>query len=189
MRSDLNALLTALQSDEPDAMANLVTELRPRLAGFFIRNNAPDTDIDDLIQTVLIKLWRLKDRFRPKTQTASPYIRQMAMNCLRDHMRTIGRQRRGGGRDRVSLKDVDVPDDAESAQVSLERSEVRDTVKAVVRGLRGPVRQVCRMQIAGVSKKQIAADEGCRQNTVHRHFQTAFERLRRNKRLKRLVLQ
>ena len=84
MPRDLNVLMIAVQNDDPEAMTDLFNVLKPRLAGFFLKCRAPDSDVDDLVQLALIKIWKSRDRFKPESQTASAWI--LTVTVLQHHI-------------------------------------------------------------------------------------------------------
>jgi RNA polymerase sigma factor (sigma-70 family) len=189
MPRTLNQLMIAVQNDEPDAMTELFNVLQPRLAGFFVKCGAPDSDVDDLLQLTLIKVWKSKDRFKPESQTASAWILTIGKNLLRDHVRHVTRKCRGGDRKHVSIEQVEVLTDKDSAPELAERAEIRSKVRNAVRRLPGETQGICRMHLKGASSREIAERFDCTGPKVLRQIVAAKNLLRKKRRLVSLALQ
>jgi RNA polymerase sigma-70 factor (ECF subfamily) len=90
---DRGDLLARCQQGDPDAFDLLVSEMAPRLKGYFLRQGAEAATADDLAQNVFVRVLQSLDRYRPAGQMSAYFLR-IARNLWIDHTRRAWRLRR-----------------------------------------------------------------------------------------------
>jgi len=72
----------------------LVELYSPLMRGWLIRNGAALSDVDDIVQDVLIRVVRLIPDFRlePRPGSFRSWLRSITVNCLREHARRRRKQ-------------------------------------------------------------------------------------------------
>lgn len=69
------------------AFADLFRYFAPRLAGFFGRAGIEPSVRDELVQEVMLRVWRHADQFDPGRASASTWVYAIARNARIDHQR------------------------------------------------------------------------------------------------------
>ncbi|MFZ5693460.1 MAG: sigma-70 family RNA polymerase sigma factor [Pseudomonadota bacterium] len=156
-----------------EAFAKLFDFYAPRLKAFLMRRGATADIAEDLVQDVLLNVWRKAAQFDPARADASAWIYAMARNVRIDLVR---RQRRAEAyvKSEASFgSDIDWPEDA--AVVS-ERERLVQTAMA---GLSTEQTEVVRLSFfEGVPHSEIADRLGIPLGTVKSRLRLAFARLR-----------
>lgn len=73
------------------AFARLFDHFAPRLKGFVIRGGAPAAQAEDIVQDVMLSIWRKAHLFDPERAQVSSWIYQIARNRQIDIIRKEGR--------------------------------------------------------------------------------------------------
>jgi RNA polymerase sigma-70 factor, ECF subfamily len=123
-------------------------QYRGELKGHCARILGSASDADDAVQDTLVRGWRHIDRFEGRASLRS-WLYRIATNVCHDMLR--GRQRRVFATD---LADGDVIDDADPADVAVERDAVRRAFVAAVVQL--PPRQRVAMILCDVLRWEAA---------------------------------
>lgn len=90
---DRGDLLARCQQGDPEAFDLLVSEMAPRLKGYFLRQGAEAATADDLAQNVFVRVLQSLDRYRPAGRMGAYFLR-IARNLWIDHTRRTRRLRR-----------------------------------------------------------------------------------------------
>src|SRR5919201_3460900 len=86
------ALITAWQTGDEQAAAELVRRHARALARFLAGAGAPDSDLDDLVQETFIRAFRSVDRFRGQCQFRT-WLLTIGGNVLKDFGRRASRRK------------------------------------------------------------------------------------------------
>ena len=89
------SLLESLRAGSgQESWDTLVRLYSPLIRGWLVRNGAPPNEIDDVVQEVLVVVVRRVSEFKRQSHAGSfrGWLRQIAVNCLRDHWRRKGKQ-------------------------------------------------------------------------------------------------
>ncbi|MEO0600568.1 MAG: sigma-70 family RNA polymerase sigma factor [Myxococcota bacterium] len=157
-----------------DAFAELFARFAPRLAGFFRSAGLSPVVRDELVQEVLLRVWKRAAQYDPKRATVEAWIFAIARNARIDHFR------RPASRAHVEPLDPAFVDDtiahAEDVAVLRQRAE----------GLRQALDTLPEEQSAILVQayfhhktlREIASDAGLALGTVKSRVRLAFARLR-----------
>ena len=172
---DLDALLLRIaRHRDRGAFAALFEQVAPRLGGFFARSGLDPVVRDELVQEVLLRVWRKAHLFDPARARATTWIFAIARNARIDHLRRPAVQAQVSELDPTWVDDASVPADRVVAQ-----RQVADGVRAALEAL--PSEQAAILEAAYFEHKTlkaIATEAGIALGTVKSRVRLAFHRLR-----------
>ena len=168
---ELKALMLAGLDGDGAAYARLLTALRGRLQGFYVRRmGGHAADAEDLVQETLIALHARRASF-DRAQPLSAWIYAIARYKLIDHYRRAGR------RIQVALDDAGelaAPDESAAAEARLD-------VDRGLTGLPPRARDLVRsVKIEGTPVAEVAQRTGMSETAVKVAVHRAFGRLSRS---------
>jgi RNA polymerase sigma-70 factor (ECF subfamily) len=156
-----------------EAFAKLFDYYAPKLKAFLMRRGAAAEIAEDLVQDVLLNIWRKAEQFDPARADASAWIYAMARNVRIDLAR---RQRRAEAYVKSEApfeNDIDWPEDAALV------SEREKMVRAALAGLSAEQTEVVRLSFfEGIPHSEIAERLRIPLGTVKSRLRLAFARLR-----------
>ena len=169
MREPLEALIERCRGREEDAMSELVSRFRAwalDLAAALVSDVSLAEDVvQEAFTTALLRLPELRDPL-----AFAGWLRQI----VRTHANHLMRKRR-----EVPLAEEDSPACGSSSSADLERNELREYVREVVRGLPRAMRDTTELfYLEERSCAEISAMLDVPQGTVKRRLHDARERLR-----------
>lgn len=137
------AIMERLRDGDDDAIAELVERYQNELVGFFYHHCWDQATAEDLAQTVFIKVYRARARYRA-TAKVRTYLYRIAHNAWIDHVRrrkpTISLDA-DHGHDGFRLADVLAADDIDPERAS-RANVVRERIRAAVAELSEGQREV-----------------------------------------------
>jgi RNA polymerase sigma-70 factor (ECF subfamily) len=170
----LNACLQKIASSaDRGAFMQLFDHFGPRLKYFLLQKGCTDGEAEDLVQDVMLTVWRKAKQFDPGKAAASTWIFTIARNRFIDTKR----------RERVMV-DFDTCPEAEqvseeTAEDEITQSELAADVAAAMAELPQAQAEVIQMAfIDGKSHSEIAEELGVPLGTVKSRIRLAFARLR-----------
>lgn len=171
---ELNICLkrVAASADRESFMA-LFDHFGPRVKFFLMRQGCSDGEADDLVQDVMLTVWRKARQFDPQKAAASTWIFTIARNRFIDVKR----------RARVMV-DFDTCPEAEqadetTAEDNMRQTELSSDVAAALAELPDAQAEVIRLSfIDGKSHSEIAEELGVPLGTVKSRIRLAFGRLK-----------
>jgi len=170
MSSDAE-LMERWRRGESAAFEELAQRWRQPLARFLFRLVGCADAVQDLVQEVLVRLYRSGPRYQENGAFAA-WLYRIALNIGRDALRRVRREP-------LPLVGPGPPDGAISAERSCERRELADVVSRVVAELPEPLRVVVALRHdEGLSFEQIARLTGTPATTLKSRFAAALLRLR-----------
>ena len=90
--TDLAVLLQLVaENRDKTAFARLFDHFAPRVKGFLRRNGTAEAQLDDVVQEVMIKVWRYAERFDPKKGKLTTWIFTITRNVRIDLLRKENR--------------------------------------------------------------------------------------------------
>ena len=149
--------LTTLTT-EKDAAARIASEYGPlllRVAAGYTDNAA---DRDDLVQEILIAIWRALPAFRGEASERT-FILRIA------HNRSVSFSIRLRSFERLPEGDA-IADPNPTPDAELQSAELRERLQAAIRKLPAAQREAVMLQLEGMSRKEIAAIQGTTENNV-----------------------
>ncbi|WP_082166480.1 sigma-70 family RNA polymerase sigma factor [Octadecabacter temperatus] len=86
--SDLTAAMIAVRNDrDRDAFALLFDHFAPRLKGFIMRTGTGSGQAEEIVQDVMLTVWRKADQFDPERAQVSAWVYQITRNRQIDVIR------------------------------------------------------------------------------------------------------
>lgn len=168
-----NWIVAIAASRDRDAFASLFDHYAPRLKAFLIRRGAAPEIAEDLVQDVLLNVWRKAAQFDPSRADASAWIYSIARNLRIDLARRDKRAEAYMKSEAAYEDDFDWPEDAAVA------SEREKLVRSAMNGLSTEQGEVVRLSFfEGRPHSEIAERLGIPLGTVKSRLRLAFARLR-----------
>lgn len=171
----LNGLLLSVAQDrDRSAFAALFQHFAPRLKAYLSRLGADSTTAEELVQEVMLLVWRRADTFDPRQASASTW------------MFTIARNKRIDGLRRERRPEIDpddpalVPTAEDSADRRLELLQDSDRLRRALTML--PPEQAELLRLAYFEDKPhsaISAERGIPLGTVKSRLRLALDKLRK----------
>ncbi len=172
--SSLESLLQRVAARDRAAFAELFDRMAPRIAGVLARGGLDPGVRDELVQEVMLRVWRRADQFDPRRASATAWLFTIARNARIDHLRRPAVRARVESLDPAWV-DAEVPlADDEVAQRQL-AEQVRDALGDL------PEEQAQILRAAYYEHKTlraIATEGGLALGTVKSRVRLAFQRLR-----------
>lgn len=166
-------LLAAIAVErDRDAFRELFAEWAPRFKGFVVRRGVAPAQADDLVQDILLTVWRKADRYDAERASASTWLFTIARNRMIDCLRR--EQRPTVELDDPALVPMD-PQQAEAVEKEQDGERIRTALQAL------PDEQAVILQRAyfgGETLKGIAHDLQLPEGTVKSRVRLALQRLR-----------
>ncbi|WP_029010324.1 sigma-70 family RNA polymerase sigma factor [Azospirillum halopraeferens] len=173
--SSLDDLLLAVgRRRDRAAFAALFERVAPRLKAFLRRQGCDAGQAEELVQEVMLVVWRRAELFDPARATATTWIFTVARNRRLDALRRESRPEIDPGDPML------VPDPVEWADHRLETAQSAGRLRAALDDL--PPEQADLVRLAYFEDKPhttIAAERGLPLGTVKSRVRLALERLRK----------
>ena len=160
-------------SQSREAFAELFGYFAPRLKSYMLRLGASDGEAEDLVQDVMITVWRKAALYDRRQASVSTWIFRVARN------RRIDVQRRNRRPDLEPDDPVLSPAPVEQPEETVNRAQIEDVVRRELVLL--PEEQLVLLQAAfyeGLSHSEIAEKYNLPLGTVKSRIRLAFGRLR-----------
>ena len=166
----LTDLVRRAQQGDEAAQRSLIVDYQRRMAGFIYAIVGRSDAIEDLAQTVFIKMIRALDRLRDPAQF-EPWLFRLARNTCIDHLR---RQR---------LRRIFMPFSAEHAEIpeppGAVDAEELDALRHALSHLRPADRALVALAQEGRSQAEMAQITGTSEVVIKARLHRARERLRK----------
>jgi RNA polymerase sigma-70 factor (ECF subfamily) len=166
-------IVAIAESRDRDAFARLFEHYAPKLKAFLMRRGATAEIAEDLVQEVLLNVWRKAAQFDPARADASAWIYAMARNVRIDLVRRQRRAEAYAKSEALFENDADWPEDPAVV------SEREKLVRSAMTGLSTDQIEVVRLSFfEGWPHSEIAERLGLPLGTVKSRLRLAFARLR-----------
>ena len=168
------ALVEAIAAERSkSAFASLFEYYAPRLKGYLRRLSADDVLAEELVQDVMLTVWRKANQFDRRKSAVSTWLFTIARNRWIDTMR----------RDRSGELDPHdpmlLPDDPEPPDESIDAARRAERVREALDALPEEQVELIRMAFySGISHSAIAEQTGLPLGTVKSRLRLAFSKLR-----------
>lgn len=162
----------ALRQDR-QAFIALFEHFAPRLKGFLISGGAGLEQVDEIVQEVMLVVWRRAGSYRPDRAAVSTWIFTIARNRRIDRIRRTRRPKLDPEDASLRPAQDPAPDDA-----SAQRRRA-DRLRAAMESLPSEQAAVIRRAwLEGIPQAQVAAELGLPVGTVKSRLRLAMSRLR-----------
>lgn len=168
------ALVEAIAAERSkSAFASLFEYYAPRLKGYLRRLSADDVLAEELVQDVMLTVWRKANQFDRRKSAVSTWLFTIARNRWIDTMR----------RDRSGELDPHdpmlLPDDPEPPDEAIDAARRAERVREALDALPEEQVELIRMAFySGISHSAIAEQTGLPLGTVKSRLRLAFSKLR-----------
>ncbi|MDG1479354.1 MAG: sigma-70 family RNA polymerase sigma factor [Myxococcota bacterium] len=162
----------ALRQDR-HAFISLFEHFAPRLKGFLISGGAELEQVDEIVQEVMLVVWRRAGSYRSDRAAVSTWIFTIARNRRIDRIRRTRRPALDPADTILQPTQAPAPDDASAQQRRAE--QLRSALESL------PVEQatvIRRAWLEGIPQAQVAAELGLPIGTVKSRLRLAMSRLR-----------
>ena len=167
------ALIAAIAVErDRDAFRELFAEWAPRFKGFVLRRGVAPAQADDLVQDILLTVWRKADRYDVQRASAATWLFTIARNRMIDCLRR--EQRPTVELDDPALVQLE-PAQADAVEKEQEGERIRGALAAL------PDEQSVileRAYFGGETLKGLALDLELPEGTVKSRVRLALQRLR-----------
>lgn len=154
------------------AFAALFDHFAPRLKGFVMRGGAPAAQAEDVVQDVMLTVWRKAHLFDPERAQVSSWIYQVARNRQIDVIRKEARPMP------EALKAEEPEHEPDASQV-LGLEQETDVLRKALAGLNPAQREMIEKAYIGeLSHSDIAEETGLPLGTIKSRIRLGLERLR-----------
>ena len=169
---DGEALLAAIsRSHDREAFRQLFNAYGPRVKRFLCARGAPEALAEEVVQDVMLKVWRKASLYDPTKAAAGVWIHSIARHCLIDRMRSERRPEiEPDDPNRVPPAPADEQFASAEGQRALTRA-IQELPPTEVEVLRAAY-------FEGLSLREIAERQALPLGTVKTRMRTALQRLR-----------
>lgn len=153
------------------AFAELFSWAAPRLRAWLRRRGAPESQVDELLQEIMLTVWRQAERYDPHRASVAAWIFTLARNKHVDRVRRVARALPPP--EEIAPAAVPAPDRLTAAL------RQRDRLLAAVAALPPDQAEVIRATFLDEhSQRETAAAQGLALGTVKSRTRLAFRKLR-----------
>lgn len=153
------------------AFSALFDHFAPRLKGFVMRSGAGSAQAEEIVQDVMLTVWRKAEQFDPARAQVSAWIYRIARNRQIDVIRKEGRP----------LPDElgeDPSTELDASQILAVEQEISQLKKALER-LKPDQREIIKQAYLGeLTQQEISAQTGLPLGTIKSRIRLGLERLR-----------
>lgn len=171
-KQDWAAILTRIATQDRAAFSELYEHFAPRIKGWVLRMGAPRSKAEDIVQDVMLQIWRRAAQFDASRADAGTWIFVITRNRFIDLVRQEKHPELMPD-DPALIDSTPLPDAA-----LLERQRAA-RVAAALQQLPAAQRAIIRQSYFGdLTQQEIATRDGVPLGTVKSRLRLAFERLR-----------
>ncbi len=164
--------IAQIATQDREAFATLYDHFAPRIKGWVIKIGAPTGKAEDIVQDVMLQIWRRAGQFDRARADAGTWIFAIARNRYID----IIRQEK---RPEIAIDDPVLVSDEDTPEQALNTRERAERVAAALSQLPQAQRQIIEQSyFAELTQQEIATQDGLPLGTVKSRLRLAFGRLR-----------
>ncbi len=153
------------------AFAELFDHFAPRLKGFIMRSGTSNAQAEEIVQDVMLTVWRKSDQFDPKRAQVSAWIYQIARNRQIDVFRKNARP--------LPEELRHEPDAEPDASAMLAVDQEATLLKRAIGRLKPEQRAMIEKAYLGdLTHQEISTETGLPLGTIKSRIRLALERLR-----------
>ncbi len=167
-------LLTRIATDsDRDAFRALFVHYGPRIKAVMLKAGADQQLAEDLVQDVMLNVWRKSKLYSPERGAVSTWIYTIARNARIDKLR------RGSSKPYEDLDDVELASEEADGEDMVIANEISGRVTDALSELPDDQRQIIRMAyIEDLSQSDIASKLSIPLGTVKSRMRLAYGKLR-----------
>lgn len=164
-------MLAVRDTRDRAAFAALFDYFAPRLKGFVMRSGMPGGQAEEIVQDVLLTVWRKADQFDPHRAQVSAWIYQIARNRQIDHFRRENRP--------IPEELAQDPETEPDASHILALDQEAQHLKQALATLKPDQRTIIEQAYFGeMSHQDISTSTGLPLGTIKSRIRLGLERLR-----------
>jgi len=155
------------------AFAELFEYFAPRIKSYLIRLGSEATNAEEIMQEVMLNVWRKAEQYDRKQASVSTWIFRIARNRRIDTLRRTNKPELDAEDPMLQPAEIETPD------ITVNRVQLESRVREVIETL--PEEQLVLLKAAfyeGLSHSEIAKSFGLPLGTVKSRIRLAFTRLR-----------
>ena len=165
-------MLAVRDRQDRAAFGNLFDHFAPRLKGFFMRSGTPAGQSEEIVQEVMLSVWRKAGQFDPQRAQVSAWIYQIARNRQIDMIR---KERRPMPDDLDQDTETE-PDPAEILVIEQEEQALKQALAQLKPDQRAMIEKAYWGEF---SHQEISSQTGLPLGTIKSRIRLGLERLRR----------
>lgn len=171
---DAALMLRVGRDRDRSAIAELATHYAPRLKGWLVNRGAISETAEDLVQDVLVKVWKKAETFDPKKASFSTWVYRLTRNCWIDHKRKHDRLQPTAPDVMQTLADKAI----DGVDQTYDQQEAAKAVNEALAELPPDTKSMLQMSFfEGLSHSQIATRTGLPLGTVKSRIRAPLKRL------------
>lgn len=164
-------MLAVRDQRDKAAFAQLFDHFAPRLKGFAIRSGSAPAQAEEIVQDVMLTVWRKSDQFDPHRAQVSAWIYQITRNRQIDLHRKLGRPVPEELKEDPGLE----PDASQILAVQQETSKLKDALAKLSPNQREVIEKA---YLGELSHQDISDTTGLPLGTIKSRIRLGLERLR-----------
>lgn len=166
------AMLAVRDQRDRVAFATLFDHFAPRLKGFVMRSGTPAGQAEEIVQEVMLTVWRKSAQFDPQRAQVSAWIYQIARNRMID----VIRKERRPMPEEWQIEPDPEPDPRDILELEQEVGYVRTAMAQLSPEQRDMIE---RAYMGELSHQQISSQTGLPLGTIKSRIRLGLDRLRR----------
>nr|WP_242651037.1 sigma-70 family RNA polymerase sigma factor [Yoonia tamlensis] len=164
-------MLAVRNNRDRNAFAQLFDHFAPRLKGFIMRSGTSSGQAEEIVQDVMLTLWRKADQFDPERAQVSAWVYQIARNRQIDVIRKENRP----VPEELSQDTDQEPDASQVLAIEQEAGQLKDAIAR----LKPDQREIIEKAYLGeLTHQQISTQTGLPLGTIKSRIRLGLERLR-----------
>jgi RNA polymerase sigma-70 factor, ECF subfamily len=170
---DLAALIGRVRDRDRRAFEQVFVHFGPRVKALMLKSGADPALAEDIVQDVFVAVWRKAGQFAPERGTASAWIFTIARNAR------IDRLRRQSSQPYEDVAEIELADDAASADEELDAAQRAELVASALTELPDDQRQVIELAyMHDLAQSEIASRLSLPIGTVKSRMRLAYAKLK-----------
>lgn len=162
-----------VETRDREAFRSLFLHFGPRIKAFMVKSGADNALAEDLVQDVMMAVWRKVNLYASERGTVSAWIYAIARNAR------IDRLRRQSSRPYEDLDDIEVASEDQGAEDLTYSGQVAERVGEALAGLPEEQRQIIEFAyLRDMPQSEIAAKLGLPIGTVKSRMRLAYGKLK-----------
>lgn len=164
-------MLAVRDHRDREAFSALFDHFAPRLKGFFMRSGSGAAQAEEIVQEVLLTVWRKAEQFDPARAQVSAWIYQIARNRQIDVIRKEGRPMP----DELREDQAAEPDASQILAVEQETTQLKQALERLKPDQREIIKQA---YLGELTQQEISTQTGLPLGTIKSRIRLGLERLR-----------